>query len=1009
MSKAIYLFLFLFLLPGVVNNRAQGQTAGLRKFTQLDGYTASNGYIVQQDERGYIWIGTDNGGMSFDGKTFRLAQDINRSTDVEILRCLPVGSGRILMMPLSENISYIDNGKLVTPLTDTALAAIKTAELKGYSDQLTGSHWLTKAGILGTMYLFRNKTIRRYQFPKDSFIITAVINNQVIGYRQIGWDYHYNHHIYDLNSGTWHFLYDGAGKKNERVQEIIIPCATTSQYITTFNPLTHLIRIFKYQPGDSILKWVRNIIPPPQKTARPPELTIDRNNCLWMRPCGDYKGFLYYGSLNAADTAQPPYHFEEPVSTNSIFIDRNNNLWLSSPNNALYFLSEKHLKNLLLTRYFPLVRSVPQAISGDGTGRLCISYANSATINIMHGNQSRSIALNRFFPDGSRQILQLDSNRFIFFNGTIALLDIRNAALSYFHPIESMLFKDVSIYDRHSLLLATTRKVIYLNLNAGARQAPQTLFERRANTVAALPNKTILIGTPDGLYIKPQLTAPAIRVNDTLLSKANITDILPLDNGGALIGTNTQGVFLMDSGATRIQLLNISAQNDAKHIRRLYRQNDSTCWLGTDAGAFAVTFNKSWLVKQLEHYTFCDGLPSGNVTDIYVCKDTAYFATTQGLGIIPLKGKAGLKMAPPAIYINSIQTRDTMFHYPSGAISLLHHRNDLLISLSAISYESLGNIHYYYQLSPIQDSWVEVTNPEIRFTSLAPGTYTFRAYATNAKGVKSKTPVTLIINIQPTFWQTIYFKAGVFLALAALLFLAMRWYILGMEKKKYETLQQKKRLAELELEAIKAQINPHFIYNCLNSIKYLNYKAEYTRTQEYLSIFARLIRMTMQYSRQTFITVAEEEEYLAHYLQLEKLRFKDQLEYRIEVEEQVLKNKMIPAMLLQPYVENALKHGIAGTQGTGEVYISFKKEQDGLVIFICDNGPGFTEIDTSGNFGLYLAGSRALAYNELFNLNIRIERYNRQDTTPGNTGAIVKVTIHTNDYASTIQSGHYRR
>jgi LytS/YehU family sensor histidine kinase len=203
-------------------------------------------------------------------------------------------------------------------------------------------------------------------------------------------------------------------------------------------------------------------------------------------------------------------------------------------------------------------------------------------------------------------------------------------------------------------------------------------------------------------------------------------------------------------------------------------------------------------------------------------------------------------------------------------------------------------------------------------------------------------------------------------------------------------MQDKKRLAELELEAIKAQINPHFIYNCLNSIQYLNYKAEHEQAQQYLDLFARLIRMTMQYSQQAFIPIREEIDYLSLYLQLEKLRFKDKMHYRIHIEDGINKEAVLPAMLIQPYVENALKHGIAGKE-KGEIVICFWEEAGKLQITVQDNGPGFAGLKRQGALGLRLAGTRAASYNELFNLNINIHCYNKQDMDSNVTGAVVHI------------------
>lgn len=971
----------------------------MRRYTQLDGYTATRGYVIEQDVRGYIWLGTDNGGMSFDGQVFRVAQDISHSPDAEILQCTPLSQGRVLLLPLSGHISYTDNGRFITAVEDTVLARMKMTINNLQRDVMTGACWLSD-GRMNMLYRFQGKTIRRYPVGAGGFSIRSVVDNRFIGYRQIGLVHNYWLSTCDTN-GSYHDFYDEAGNKKDHGPDIILGSGPNPYHMTTYNPLTRGIRLYDYIPGDSVLRNPRTVIPPFQETANPPTILIDQNHCLWLKPLGDYKGIFYYGDVRRSNKLECLYHFEEPVQTNSIFVDRNNNLWLSSPDNALYFLSAKHLANILLTRRFPLQHEVPQAIAGDGKSGICISYANRAELMYIRGERIRRIALNQFFATGSRRILPLDSTRFVLFNGDLALFDSRTSAVTYFgSKVSRFLCKDVCSYGPDGLIAASLAGVYYLDIPTKGRRRLQKLFEGRTNTVAVLKNKALLIGTPNGLYIKKDLDAPAVRTQHLVLGTNNITDILALRDGGALVGTNAQGLFRLNGD--RVQPIALFAQNEARHVRCLFAQDDSTYWVATDNGAYALRSGHDWKTMTVKQYTFYDGLPSNNITDIYVCRDTAYFATTQGLGIIPLKDSARLQMAPPEIYVHAIHAGSHVTNAPDSPVVLPPHQNDLLISLSAVSYESFGNVHYNYRLVPFQDSWIQTANPEIRFSNIPPGDYEFQVYATNAKGIRSLRPVTLRIRIAPAFWQTVYFRVALFLLAAGLLYLVMRRRIRRLERKKYEALQQKKRLAELELEAIKAQINPHFIYNCLNSIKYLNYQAAYGQTQEYLSIFARLIRRTMQYSRQVFIPLEEETDYLSDYLRLEKLRFKDKLQYTIHIAEGMNRQLLLPAMLLQPYVENALKHGIARRKEGGQVLITFEQEGAGVRIVIRDNGPGFSAAQTADALGLHLAGTRALSYNELFDLGIRVTYDNEQNHSPDKTGAIVSIAIRTTNYAVTI-------
>jgi hypothetical protein len=999
-----FLKMFFFLLLAGWSTVAAAQIPGMRKYTQLDGYTATTGYEMEQDEKGYIAIGTDNGGMRFDGKIFHALQNEARhSPDKEILFCCPLGAGRILLIPLFNTVSYVEKGGLVTAKEDTALRRIQAGHNNNYHDPVTKAFWLSGGGSLNVLHRFRGKQMQHYSVNDTSIIFNTVINGCFLGCRRIGADEYLG--MYDLAAGAYHYFRDSAGQKMAgAVYGEVFTSGPNYEYITTYNEAAKRLYFFKYKLNDSTLHLAGTVPLPVKEVFGRPIITIDPKGRIWLKLAAPDGGIFVYNDIKNLAAQPRPYHFPEPVLINSIFIDHINNIWISTPNNALYFLSEKHFRNLLLTSRMPYTKATPQAIAGNGKGGICISYYNQNQLTCVRDHDTATISLNRNFVGGSRHILPLDDTRFILFSNGVALFDISTRKVTYLGL--RVLCKDLCYYGNKALLIATPNGLFY-SRTPFVKGAPlKHIFYKRATTVDVLPDSTILIGTPDGLYIQRTLSSKATKTDHPLLRDCNITDLLTVQDGNVFIGTNAHGLFMMNGTPDNIRPVKIAEGSTAKHIRRLYKQNDSTYWIATDDGAYSMIFDRRWQLKSTQHYTFYDGLPSDNVTDIYVCRDTAYFTTMQGLGIIPLKDSAHLQMAAPSLFVDKISAGDTVFYEPDSVVSLSSGRNNLLLSLSAISYESLGNIHFYYQLRPFQNDWIETTNPEVRFTELPPGVYTFKAYATNARGTRSK-QVVMTIRIRPAFWQTIYFKMALLLFAGTLLYFVLRWRIRKAEKQKFEKIQQKKHLAELELEAIKAQINPHFIYNCLNSIQYLNYTAAPQQTQEYLSAFARMIRMTMEYSRRIFITLQEETDYLTNYLKLEKLRLKEKLNYSIEIADGI-GNVQLPAMMLQPYVENALKHGIAKRKTNGQLWIRFQKRGDNLHIFIRDNGPGFSGMQSSGSLGMHLAGTRVLSYRELFNLDIRVQCYNEQDPVSGSSGAVVEIILNTTSYGNAIyKSGTY--
>lgn len=212
-----------------------------------------------------------------------------------------------------------------------------------------------------------------------------------------------------------------------------------------------------------------------------------------------------------------------------------------------------------------------------------------------------------------------------------------------------------------------------------------------------------------------------------------------------------------------------------------------------------------------------------------------------------------------------------------------------------------------------------------------------------------------------------------------------------------------KKLTEIELKAIRAQINPHFIFNCLNSIQLFVMQRDYEYAQKYLSDFSYLIRKTLDFSRRNFISLADEITYLNTYLGLEKMRFENRMEYEIVVDPEIATAELeIPAMLLQPYVENAVKHGMTNPQQPiGQLSIHFTQiAADMLECVIADNGIGIARSRSLRTLpkhhqssGMEISQNRAELLNKMYNTEIHIEIIDLSARNEADSGTVVKILI----------------
>jgi len=253
---------------------------------------------------------------------------------------------------------------------------------------------------------------------------------------------------------------------------------------------------------------------------------------------------------------------------------------------------------------------------------------------------------------------------------------------------------------------------------------------------------------------------------------------------------------------------------------------------------------------------------------------------------------------------------------------------------------------YYSKLDKIDNDWNYAGNKgQIEYNSLPPGDYKFKYKAVTSDGLAGDEKV-LLFTVEPAFWQTWWFIALMVLLLVATVLLIVRNVKLKERKRAALQLQ----LSALEMKALRAQMNPHFIFNALNSIQECIITKNTDTAYSYLSSFSKLVRMILENSEKQFISLEDEIETLRLYLSIEKLRFDDSFEYKIVIAPQVdVTFVRLPAMIIQPFVENALWHGLIQKKGEKKLLLSFRVEVNSLICVVKDNGVGRKHTEQTQN------------------------------------------------------------
>jgi len=325
-----------------------------------------------------------------------------------------------------------------------------------------------------------------------------------------------------------------------------------------------------------------------------------------------------------------------------------------------------------------------------------------------------------------------------------------------------------------------------------------------------------------------------------------------------------------------------------------------------------------------------------------------------------------------------------------------HTQNFLTIGFAVNNFSNEANNLFSYRLKGLDDNWspASVSNTA-SFTSLPPGNYTFELRSANSDGKWSNGLKTIAISIHPAWWQTWLFRILAIILLVGIAIFFIRRRIKTIQHE--ATLRQ--QLAEVEIKGLHAQMNPHFIFNCLNSIKEMIWEDEKQNASRYLSKFAQLIRTSLEQSRQTFVTVRQCIEHLRQYLEMEKLRFED-FSYHIDVDEHLnIDEAQIAPMLVQPLVENAIWHGLRGKEKDRRLFVRFFKSGDQVVCEIEDNGVGIRHtmgnkqgiLATHNSLGIANVKERLTLLNEKYHMECSLKITDKSDLPAKNDSGTLAV------------------
>jgi hypothetical protein len=480
--------------------------------------------------------------------------------------------------------------------------------------------------------------------------------------------------------------------------------------------------------------------------------------------------------------------------------------------------------------------------------------------------------------------------------------------------------------------------------------------------------------------------------NPLLSHVGNSMFINPIDSS-IWIGTNGAGIVIYRQGnvsqiTTRDGLVSNS-------IHQLFYSPEGT-WVATRQGLSRVISQpEGYMVKS---YTIADGLPTNEVTSIYVHGQKVYAGTGNGLAVFNINDDI-LNSFRPAPVIKNFIVNNQRVNTEIAPIVLEHYQNVLNFNYIGLIYRNERNVKYRYRVLGLDSAWIQTYATNCLFTGLKPGHYTFELQAQNSSGLWSENPTRLHFTIEAPFWQKAWFITALSLISALAIYIVFKARVAALNRRN-ELLNN---INLYKQQSLRQQMNPHFIFNTLNSIQLYILEKDPISAHKYLTKFSRLMRVTLDNSLYPTIPLRDEIEGLQLYLELEALRLEGKFSFHIDLgdDDRILDVK-IPTLLIQPFVENAIWHGIMLKEDqSGYVKIKVSKDESLIICSIEDNGIGReaanrirqTTNKTHKSRGSQITQQRIDLLNSLYKEKFNIQYIDLFDSQSKPCGTIVRISI----------------
>ncbi len=926
-------------------------------FSSSKGMPSERCYAILLDKNGFIWFGTDMGLSTFDGYSFTSYTMDDGLPDHEIINLFEDSQQRIWLKPLNGKVCFLKRGVIHSTANGNLPHSLNfKSPISGIEEDSEGNIWIASK-YDGVKKYSKNGIVElSIKTPEYlSFFIKNPTEQGFLGFGSSIYSIDENSSVKNLFTGLKGTLVGRNGIHDGKVYFV--------------NSLENS-KLFRYNPVNQILDT----------------LSVNQKEKIYNIRSVDGQLVLLTsdGIVFCDEQSKEKNRWLKGIEVADIVKDLEGNYWVTSLYNGLFFIPKYDINEVYSTKkgnsQIHTLATFDQREVWFGNNKGVYAIKPDLQIKKKYGINIPSVNSIYFDHFGNNWIAY---DHGFFLNGE--KITIPN------HPK----YSGRAICDYRNQIAFSTRNTIYvLNDTIKKRRRnyiPGYFLDTNAlkpfpNIYVISPGKgdSLFIGTEQGLFLS----------NDGAI--INLSNFYPQLNGRIYDIKNTPlGLWVATYHAGLVRIKEDSVQQydnrnflPSNQCKSIYVPDSTTVWIGTNEGLVKLELKEEKVSSLLLNKYH--GLPANQVNDIVGIEERIFVATPNGIATFHREKVFEVEDKIP-LFIREILVDGKKINSSNEKVYELEPGvNDLRIKYVGLSYKRMGNIQYQYRF--LEDkaddaSWQTTQNPEVSIWKPNTGKYYFQVRARKLNGSYTDA-LSLKLHVNAYLWETGWFKIVV-LCLAIFCGWLLAWVIYKNRKSKKELLMNS---VTSELKALRSQLNPHFMFNALNSIKSFILNNNQDNAEEYLSKFSKLMRLTLRYSEQIMTSVEKEAEVLSLYIEMELLRISDKFQYTIDLHPEVDKTaRILPSMILQPFVENAIWHGLVQKTNDRRLEVCFRMKNRHLIIRIEDNGVGFRKTNKNKNaMGIRLIEDRLKLMESCLHCKIDYQLLSLED---GISGTLVNLKI----------------